>query len=171
MRGVGLDLAGQGEGGLELGADPHPGADFLGEDLLSRDAVCGESVELGLQLLRQGAAPGVSDPDVRRRAVGGDRCRRWCAGPPGLTGAAIGRGEHAQRFGEPGNLGEPAGVVRPGDRTGPRTARRAGLGLAARARVTLDVIGVTVLGISHPGIFSQTFLRTSPTTYLRENEL
>ena len=32
---------------LELGADPHPGADLLGEDLVAGDAVRGEGVELG----------------------------------------------------------------------------------------------------------------------------
>jgi len=34
VRGVGLDLAGERERGLELGADPDPGADLLGEDLV-----------------------------------------------------------------------------------------------------------------------------------------
>jgi hypothetical protein len=62
--GVGLDLAGERERGLELGADPDPGADLLGEDLVSGDAVRGKRVELGLQLLRQRAAAGVADADV-----------------------------------------------------------------------------------------------------------
>jgi hypothetical protein len=48
VRSVGLDLAGQGEGGLELGTHPDPGADLLGEDLLSRNPVRGKGIELRL---------------------------------------------------------------------------------------------------------------------------
>lgn len=46
VRGMGLDLAGQRERGIELRAAPDPGADLLGEDLASADAVCGERVQL-----------------------------------------------------------------------------------------------------------------------------
>jgi len=46
MRGVRLDLAGQRQCGLELGADPQAGGDLLGEDLVSTDAVRGERVQL-----------------------------------------------------------------------------------------------------------------------------
>jgi hypothetical protein len=48
---VGLDLAGGGEGGLELGADPDAGADLLREDLVAPDAVRAERVQLRLQFL------------------------------------------------------------------------------------------------------------------------
>jgi hypothetical protein len=123
VRGVGLDLPSQSQGGLELRADQHPGADLLGEDLIPADAVGGEGVELRLQFLRQGAAPRVSDPDVRRGGVRGEWRRRRGAGPPGLARATVGRGGHAQHLGEPGNLGEPSGVLGPGDRAGARTAR------------------------------------------------
>ena len=51
VRGVGLDLAGEGERGLELGADADAGADLLGEHLVARDALLGEGVELGLEFL------------------------------------------------------------------------------------------------------------------------
>jgi hypothetical protein len=51
VRGVGLDLAGGGEGGLELGADPDAGADLLREDLVAPDAVRAERVQLRLQFL------------------------------------------------------------------------------------------------------------------------
>ena len=46
VRGVRLDLPGQGERGLEPGTDPHPGADLLGEDLVAGDAVRLQRVEL-----------------------------------------------------------------------------------------------------------------------------
>ncbi len=46
VRGVGLDLPAQVQGGLELRADPDAGGDLLGEDLVSRDAVRFQGVEL-----------------------------------------------------------------------------------------------------------------------------
>lgn len=46
VRGVGLDLSGEGEGRLELGPDPPPGGHLLGEDLVAGDAVRGERVQL-----------------------------------------------------------------------------------------------------------------------------
>jgi len=47
VRRVGLDLPGGGERGLELRADPYPGADLLGEDLVPGDALGGQCVQLG----------------------------------------------------------------------------------------------------------------------------
>jgi hypothetical protein len=54
VRGVGLDLAGGGERRLELRADPDAGTDLLAEDLLSRDAVLRERVQLGVEFLSEG---------------------------------------------------------------------------------------------------------------------
>jgi len=49
--GVGLDLPYRFQGGLQLRADSHAAGDLLGEDLLARDAVRGQRVELGLEFL------------------------------------------------------------------------------------------------------------------------
>src|SRR5260370_41156725 len=105
VRGVGLDLAGERERGLELGADPDPGADLLGEDLVSGDAVRGERVELGLQLLRQRAAAGVADAGGGSGAAVRDVRRRRGAGPPWLAGSAVGRGLGAQQLGQAWHFG------------------------------------------------------------------
>ena len=51
MWGVGLDLPYPFQGGLELRADSRAGGNPLGEDLLARDAVRGQRVELGLEFL------------------------------------------------------------------------------------------------------------------------
>jgi hypothetical protein len=143
VRRVGLDLAGQGERPLELGADPHPGADLLGEDLVAGDAMRGEGVELGLQLLRQRAAAGVADADVGGGPVVGDWPGRRGTGPPWLAGSAVGRGLHAQPFGQAWHLGEAAGVVGAGDGSGSGPAGRSGSDVAAGAGVELDFVGVT----------------------------
>lgn len=65
VRRVGLDFAGQGKGGLELGVDPDPAADLLGEDLVPGDALRAERVQLRLELLSEVAAAGVPDADAR----------------------------------------------------------------------------------------------------------
>jgi hypothetical protein len=56
VRGVGLDLAGCIEGGLELRADPHAGGDLLGDnELRGHPEYRGqEYVDLGLSLARAG---------------------------------------------------------------------------------------------------------------------
>lgn len=46
VRGVGLDLPGGRQRLLELGPDLHPGGDLLGEDLLARDPVRLQGVQL-----------------------------------------------------------------------------------------------------------------------------
>ena len=69
VRGVGLDLPGHRQGGFELRAHPDPGADLLGEDLVSDDAVRGEGVQLRLEFLGQRRASGVADSDVRAGGV------------------------------------------------------------------------------------------------------
>jgi hypothetical protein len=121
-RGVGLDLAGERERGLEVGPDSHSGADLFGEDLVAGDAVRGQGIELGLQLLGQRAAAGVADADVGGGTAFGDG--RWWrgAGSPGLAGAAVGGGLDAQEFGQPRHLGEAAGVVGAGDGAGSGSA-------------------------------------------------
>ncbi|MFI1769550.1 amidohydrolase family protein [Streptomyces sp. NPDC020800] len=53
-----LDLAGGGERGLELRADPHLRAHGLGEGLVPGDAAFGERVELRLEFLREAGTPG-----------------------------------------------------------------------------------------------------------------
>ncbi len=173
VRGVGLDLPGGLEGGLELRANPHAGGDLLGEDLVAGNAVCGEGVELGLEFLGQVRAAGVADADVRARCVRRDGCRRWGARPPRLSGSAVGGGRDTQFLCQARDFGEPAGVVGRGDGSGAGPARRAGLDLAPRAGVPLDLIGIghldgIRLGI-HPGILSQTSLRTGTTLHLSEN--
>ena len=147
VRGVGLDLAGGGEGGLELGADPDAGADLLREDLVAPDAVRAERVQLRLQLLGEVRAAGVPDPDVGARDIGDGRGRRRGAGSPGLARAAACGSGHAQELGEAGNLLEPAGVVDRGDGAAARSAGRAGLDLAARAGVALNLVGVGFGGV------------------------
>jgi 3-oxoacyl-(acyl-carrier-protein) synthase len=142
VRRRGLDLVGEGEGFLQLGPDLDAGADLLGEHLVARDAVLGEDVELRLEFLGEHRAPGVPDADVGGRGVRREGERDGGAGAPRLAGPAVGRGGHAQELGEPGHLGEAAGVVGAGDRVGARPAWRAGVGLAARAGVALDVVGI-----------------------------
>lgn len=142
VRGVGLDLAGECERGLELRADTDPGADLLGEHFVARDAVLGEGVELRLEFLGERRAPRVPDTDVGGRGVRREGERDRGTGAPRLAGPAVGWGGHAQELGEPGHLGEAAGVVGAGDRPGARAARRAGLGSAARAGVALDIVRV-----------------------------
>src|SRR5260370_37931566 len=61
VRGVGLDLAGERERGLPVGAAPDPGADPLGGDLVPGDAVPGGRVDVGLPLSRRRPAAGVTD--------------------------------------------------------------------------------------------------------------
>ena len=130
--GMGLDLAGGGEGCLELGADPDAGADLLGEDLVATDAVRVERVQLRLQFLGEVRAAGVPDADVGARGVGDGGVGGGVPGRQGWPGPrSVGGGRHAQQFGEPGDLLEPAGVVDPGDGAATRAARRAGLDLAA----------------------------------------
>ncbi len=73
VRRVALDLARQGESGFEPRADPDAGADLLGEDLVARDAVRAERVQLRLQLLGEVAAEGVPNADVRAWGVAGAR--------------------------------------------------------------------------------------------------
>jgi hypothetical protein len=94
VRGVGLDLPGGGERGLEVRTDPDPGADLLGKDLVAGDVLGGESVELGLEFLSEGRAARVSDADVRARGVRVDGRGRRGARPPRLAGAAVGGGRH-----------------------------------------------------------------------------
>lgn len=85
---------------------------------------------------------GVADADVRARGVRRDRRRRRGAWPPWLSRSAVGRSRHAQFLRQSSDLGEPAGVIRPGDRAGTGPAGRARPGQAARARVPLDLISV-----------------------------
>jgi hypothetical protein len=87
VRGVGLDLAGECERGLELGADAYAGADLLGEGFVTWDAVLGEGVELGLEFLGERRAPRVPDADVGGRGV-----RREGERDGGAGGATAGRG-------------------------------------------------------------------------------
>lgn len=119
VRGVRLDLARRTEGLLELGPYADAGADLLGEDLVSRDAVPGEGVEF----LAEGGAAGVADPDVRARQGRIDRCRRRGARPPRSARPTVGRGRDAQCLLQPGQEGEAAGVVSGGDRAAARAAR------------------------------------------------
>src|SRR3954468_9808592 len=79
--GVRLDLPRRPQGFLEPGADPLPGADLLAEDLVFRDAVLAERVELGVEFLPEGRASRVPNADVRARQVRADRGRgRGCPG-------------------------------------------------------------------------------------------
>lgn len=86
VRGVSLDLPGGGEGCLEMGADPNPGADLLREDLVPGDVLGGERVELCPEFVGEGRAARVSDADVRAGGVRGDGRRRRGAGVPGRPG-------------------------------------------------------------------------------------
>jgi hypothetical protein len=174
VRGVRLDLAGGCERILELGAHPNPGADLLAEDFVPGDAVRGERVQLRVELLAEGRAAGVADADVRAWDVRDDRGRGRGAGPPRLSRSPIGRGRHAQQFGEPGHLREPTGVVGAGDRAGARAAGRSGLDTAARAGVTLNIVRVARRGVSRvghrPGSSHNAVLRSGSDALLSENE-
>ena len=87
VRGVGLDLAGECERGLELWADADPAADLFGEPLVARDTVLGEGVELGLEFRSEGRAPGVSDADVGGLDVRGEVSVCDVAVPSPVTGS------------------------------------------------------------------------------------
>jgi hypothetical protein len=104
VRGVGLDLPAQLQRGLELRTHAHAGGDLFREDLVPRDAVRFQGVELGLEFLGQVRAAGVADPDVGGRRVGGDRCRWRGARPPQLPRTPVGRGWHPQPFRQPGTF-------------------------------------------------------------------
>ncbi len=135
------------------------------------DAVLGQGIQLGLELLAQVRASRVPDADVRARGVRVGRGRG--AGPPRLPRAPVGRGRHPQELGEPGRLGEPAGVVGAGDGAAARAARRAGLGAATGAGMALDFrprpLGKALESPSWARILSQTFLRRGRLASLREN--
>jgi len=62
VRRGGLDLVGEGEGLLQLGADLDAGADLLGEH--PRALRGRERVELGLQFLGGGGAAGVPEQQL-----------------------------------------------------------------------------------------------------------
>ncbi len=71
------------------------GRDLLGEDLVARDAVRSQGIELGLEFLGEVGTTGVADADVRARRVrDGGRWRRG-ARPPRLARTAVGRDGHA----------------------------------------------------------------------------
>jgi hypothetical protein len=86
VRGVRLDLPGQGKRGLELRTDFDPG-----RDLLPRYPVRGPRVQLRLQFLGEGGAAGVADPNVGGGSIVTERRGRRCAGPPRLARVAVGR--------------------------------------------------------------------------------
>lgn len=176
VRGVRLDLPRRPQRLLEPGSDPHPGAGLLAEDLVPRDAVPRERVELGVEFLPEGRAPRASEADVRARQVWVDRRRRRGAGPPGPARAAVGGGRHSQRLLQPGHLREAAGVVGGGDGAAALAARRAGLGVTLRTGVLFDIVRVRPVGrgwllrVRHePGLSHKASLRRGSVPLLSEN--
>lgn len=162
VRGVRLDLPGGLQRLLEGGADLDAGADLLAEDLVAVDAVLGERVQLRIEFLPERRATGVSSADVRARQVRIDRGGHRSPGPPLLAWSTVGRRLHPQLLRELAHLSEAAGVVRAGDRSAARAARRAGSRLALRARMAFDEIGFRpggrgrLLRVRHdPGFFAQ----------------
>ncbi|ROQ78270.1 hypothetical protein EDD95_4874 [Streptomyces sp. CEV 2-1] len=154
VRGVRLDLPRRPQRLLEPGSDPHPGAGLLAEDLVPRDAVPRERVELGVEFLPEGRAPRASEADVRARQVWVDRRRRRGAGPPGPARAAVGGGDGAAAL----------------------AARRAGLGVTLRTGVLFDIVRVRPVGrgwllrVRHePGLSHKASLRRGSVPLLSEN--